>query len=275
MKLILKKRFKISDEDFFLMLCEEKKWKGSGSFPLMPSEELQKNFTGQTGKNTLINAYDFYKIIKTMKPLSKSSKVLDFGCGWGRITRFWLNDVARSNIFGVDPWAEMIELCKDCIEGVNFSKINAEPPIGFQDSTFDLITAYSVFSHLNKEYTDDWINEFYRILKPKGMVSLTTRSKTFISYCYSLKKEKNLQQYSEALSKMFEDPDKALELYDSGEFMHYNIGGGGPLDCSFYGETIIPPKYFEKFKTLFDIKYVQEQLPNEPTQLLIILQKKK
>ena len=33
----------------------------------------------------------------------KDSKILDYGCGWGRIIRFFLKDVPSRNLFAVDP----------------------------------------------------------------------------------------------------------------------------------------------------------------------------
>ena len=33
---------------------------------------------------------------------ARDSRVLDFGCGWGRVIRFFLKDVAPWNLVGVD-----------------------------------------------------------------------------------------------------------------------------------------------------------------------------
>jgi len=60
--------------------------------PSLPSKEIQLRFTGTSGKDTLTQAYGFYLLVKRYLPKTTNGKekLLDFGCGWGRITRFWL-----------------------------------------------------------------------------------------------------------------------------------------------------------------------------------------
>jgi hypothetical protein len=109
----------------------------------------------------------------------------------------------------------------------------------------DFIVGYSIFSHLSEKACLNWIKEFSRILRPGGMVALTTRGRWFLDYCESLK-NKELDVYAKGLSNLFDDFDKAKQKYDNGEFLHSNIeevSGGGPLNSSFYGETFISEKY--------------------------------
>jgi len=269
--MFIKKRA-IKDEDFFEMLLGKKEWKLSGDRPLLPDEDIQKNFTGASGEAALNEAFDFYKKIKKAAgiQLNEKSKVLDFGCGWGRITRFWINLTKRENIYGVDPWSEMIDLCKSSIDGINFQVSNPEPPLNFKNESFDIIDAYSVFSHLNESYTNNWIDEFYRILKKGGILAITTRSEAFLTYCSNLREEVSTG-YDKVLAPCFSETD--ITAYKEGRFIHKPVGGGDVLSCDFYGETAIPLQYFENLSSNFKIIYSEEALPYEENQMLIILKK--
>jgi 2-polyprenyl-3-methyl-5-hydroxy-6-metoxy-1,4-benzoquinol methylase len=50
-------------------------------------------------------------------------------------------------------------------------------PSDYREGTFDMIYAYSVFSHLSEQCHLAWASEFARILKPGGTVCLTTQAR--------------------------------------------------------------------------------------------------
>jgi len=122
-------------------------------FPSMASEEVQKSLTGAHGE-TLLNLSLIF--IKTMiygySALTGKSiehaMILDYGCGWGRHIRLLYKLVPINNIYGVDPWDESINICKqNGIKG-NLARSEYVPlALPFQQQ-FDLIYAFSVFTHL-------------------------------------------------------------------------------------------------------------------------------
>lgn len=224
--------------------------------PGMPDEQTQLNFTGRSGHLALSEAFAAYKLFKGIleknsKDLSECSAVLDFGCGWGRIIRFFLKDVDESGLWGIDCYKEMIDLCKMQNLRCNLEAINPMPPTRFAPDTFDMIYLYSVFSHLSEEAHLAWLGEFRRILKPAGMVIATTRPRVFIDRCVELSKKKDLEVWQYGAAVSFQDPEKALADYDAGKFVHSATGGGGVLDTSFYGESCIPEKYVKNNWTGF------------------------
>jgi len=129
------------------------------------------------------------------------------------------------------------------------------PPCDFAGSSFNLITAYSVFSHLSEDAFIAWLREFDRVLKPAGIVALTTRNEGFLDYCASLYSKMNeLSGYQLALAMSLGRDASLKSKYLSGEFVFvsdHRISGGGSMNESFYGETFIPRAY------------VQEHLVNE------------
>jgi len=64
--------------------------------------------------------------------------------------------------------------------------VPALPPVEFPAGFFDIIYAYSVFSHLNEDTHLKWIEEFSRILKAGGLLLVTTQARRFIDFCESL-----------------------------------------------------------------------------------------
>ncbi|MFC1688839.1 methyltransferase domain-containing protein [Pseudomonadota bacterium] len=220
--------------------------------PSFPPDELQINTTGQAGYPTLKEAFVFYSdCIEAFSEcgleVNRHRKVLDFGVGWGRIARFFLEQIPKENIFGIDVTQDFVDVCKETFDSQNFSVCAAFPPTELEDNSFDYIVAYSVFSHLSESACRQWMEEFHRILKPGGMVAVTTRGRPFFDYCESLKIG-NPEGYSAALSQMFDDFDEARQRYDRGEFVHSSadgVTGGGAMNSSFYGESFIPKQYAE------------------------------
>lgn len=220
--------------------------------PDFPSEELQRNTTGLSSEAALRQAFAFYQNVedslqKVGRPLTPESRVLDFGFGWGRISRVFMKDVRLENIHGIDVDPDFVKLTQELFHSDRFELCPAFPPVGFADGTFDLIYAYSVFSHLSEKACQEWMNEFERILRPGGLVAFTTRHETFFDFCeWAGKQERHDSSYVQALGQLFPDIDAARSAYRKGQLVHASssgVGGGGPRDASFYGETWIPEQY--------------------------------
>lgn len=81
----------------------------------------------------------------------KFSKILDFGCGCGRVTRYW-NRFKDINVYGTDYNFDSI---KWCISHLGFAKFkkknNLSPPLDYNDKEFDFIYSISVFTHLTED----------------------------------------------------------------------------------------------------------------------------
>jgi hypothetical protein len=78
---------------------------------------VQRQFVGSAGKHSLQKGFSFFKVVKAYAencgaPLTTSTRVLDFGCGWGRMVRCFLRDVSTEKLHGVDVDAPMVELCR-------------------------------------------------------------------------------------------------------------------------------------------------------------------
>ena len=230
----LKRRLqKPNDADWMTLLANPDE-----SVPPLPPREIQEHFCGLSGLRAMQQAVAFYAAIRDFckengKPIQSMKAILDFGCGWGRITRCFLREVRTDVLFGCDVIPSMIEICQKSIPSYHFVTNNALPPSPFGEETFDLIYAYSVFSHLSEDAHKSWLQEFHRILKPNGIMVLTTRPRYFIGNWPNLA----------YLPKI--DVDQLLKEYDAGKFVHIPHSSSHNLSDSFFGETAIPSAYMK------------------------------
>lgn len=239
---------------------------------------MQQNWTGSIGDATLQEAFDFYRLVLARsraygRPVGRATRVLDFGCGWGRITRFFLREVDPGNLVGSDCYAEALVEARRNSRWGQFVLTDPRPPAPFQDGSLDLIYLYSVFSHLAESIHLDWLREFHRLLRPGGLVIATTRKRAFILECAALRARTAVPVFAAGGAGSFIDTEEALRRYDAGEFCHSPTGGGGVLADSFYGETCIPRVYAEReWGKLFTVRDFLDSDPHCP-QTVAVLQK--
>lgn len=144
--------------------------------------------------------------------------ILDWGCGCGRVMRHW-SQLPRTRVFGCDINRKMVEWCAANLDFAEVSVTGLEPPLPYEESSFDLIYAFSVFTHLSEDLQHEWMRECLRVLKPKGYLMLSTMGEYYLS----------LQRLTEAEREAFAD-GKLVVLYQR---------AAGTSLCSAYH----PPSY--------------------------------
>lgn len=275
----------MQDESWYELVCESYSnppvMFNGRQLPAFPPDQLQINTTGQAGPATLAEAFRFYEdcrdtFSKFGNSLNQESQLLDFGTGWGRIARFFLHDLTMENISGLDVTPDFVRICRETFASDNFHVTTPFPPTTLAAGAFSHIVGYSVFSHLSEAAALAWIEEFHRLLKPGGMVAVTTRGRPFFDFCKSLKGQGHTG-YLAALSELFENIDAERKRYDRGEFIHSNrrgVTGGGEMNETFYGETFIPRQYAEKaFIKWFDLLEFQ-YIPDKQSHPILFFKKK-
>ena len=107
------------------------------------------------------------------------NRILDFGSGWGRITRTLLTKVPATKIHAIDVDEQMTALLNTTLPGVNALTIAPEPPTVLGEASIDAAVAFSVFSHLSGPAHEAWAAEFGRIVAPGGVVAITVLDAAF------------------------------------------------------------------------------------------------
>lgn len=219
--------------------------------PGLPNADLQRNLVGTSGVDTLRDGARFYREIKQycdslVLGLGLQSRILDFGCGFGRHIRFFLKDVPADRLVGLDVSQAATEACRATLPMCTFEHIGPWPPTVYPDASFDLIYSYSVFSHLNQGIADAWVQEFSRLLRPRGALIITSHHRSLIDYAARLRKKSQYgHRWEERVARAaFLDGSAAHQQYERGEFLYARTGDGtGAFDPELYGNTILSPGY--------------------------------
>lgn len=131
------------------------------------------NFESEIDKQFFKRVYStpkkIYKDRLSSIGFEKKEKILDAGCGFGQWTRI-LSEL-NENIYAVDSEYYRVNIAKEILK-INQRKnisfhVGSIENLPFGDNTFDAIISYSVI------YWTDFkksLQEFYRVLKPNGVV---------------------------------------------------------------------------------------------------------
>jgi SAM-dependent methyltransferase len=103
-------------------------------------------------------------------------ELLDFGSGYGRVTRALVQKVAsqKISVFDVDLGAVLFCATEFNVRPLKFKKKSVWDFETVPFSTYDVIWAGSVFTHLSENYSEETLSTINRLLKPKGVVVFTT-----------------------------------------------------------------------------------------------------
>lgn len=91
--------------------------------------------------------------------------VLDFGCGIG--SSCFMFD--SSSYLGIDCDSKRINYAKRLYPDYNFDVLQ-DNHIQVNDNSVDYILIVSVLHHISSKMLKDYTKEFYRVLKPNGMI---------------------------------------------------------------------------------------------------------
>lgn len=100
------------------------------------------------------------------------SALLDFGCGCGRVIRYWSG--LPGAVQGCDLRGELVHWCQENLTFGRFAANSIDPPLPYGEDAFDLVYALSVFTHLDERRQQAWTSELWRVLKPGGFLVFTT-----------------------------------------------------------------------------------------------------
>jgi SAM-dependent methyltransferase len=144
--------------------------------PTPPLRLLQR--TGFLGNNATRGSYDAIgaggrEQINAMLPVDWSwagKRVLDFGCGVGKVLRHFAQEAMVAEFTGCDVHAPSIDwLQHNLCPPFSAFVCSDEPRLPQPDGYFDLIYAISVYTHLTDRWAE-WLLEHHRVLAADGLL---------------------------------------------------------------------------------------------------------
>ena len=161
--------------------------------------------------------------------------VLDFGCGSGRVLRHWdRSDGLR--LHGTDHNPRLIAWCKRNYPFADFRINELDGSLPYPDESFDLIYAWSVFTHLTEELGDHWIAELARVLRPHGLLYATFHGEFYASWL---------------------SPTELDSFRDGNVVVHRGPHSGTNTCAAFHAPAAIG----RRFGTLFDVSDFRPGMP--------------
>jgi SAM-dependent methyltransferase len=188
-----------------------------------------------------------YDAIAAHVDLQEARDVLDFGCGCGRVTRYFGEH--PGSVAGSDVDGEAVAWCRANLRFASFETNGLAPPLAFASDSFDLVYALSVFTHLTDELQLAWRDELRRVLRSGGRLLITTHGR---SYAPRLDAEER-------------------ERFDRGELVvRWGEVVGSNLCSAYHPERYLRETFANGFAFL---ELDAEAARGNPTQDLVLLQK--
>ena len=174
---------------FFICLPNPHFPKLSQRLPAMASEEVQVSWTGESGVRLLRQSLTFMRLTNDLSWRHRSqglgnARLLDLGCGYGRLLRlmYYYSDPER--IFGCDPWERSIELCREAGLLNRLDQTDYLPKsLPYEPGSIDIAVAFSVFTHTSLRATQTALQALRQTMHPDGMFVATVRPIEFWNRC--------------------------------------------------------------------------------------------
>ena len=190
--------------------------------------------------------------------VTRPARLLDFGCGCGRVLRILARLADTLELHGADVDAPAIAWCRTHLDFAEYEVLPVRPRSPYPDGHFAAVTAYSVFSHLSEELHLAWLAELARITRPGAVLVLTTQGR----HCADLLARGTTEFTVPSPAQMQAD----LPLLGERGFVFYpyppefNVSlPDADRDSAVHGMTYILPEYIrERWSGAFEVVAVDE-----------------
>ena len=104
---------------------------------------------------------------------------LDFACGYGRFTRFLIQEMPPEKIWVSDIYANAVKFQTEYL-GVSGILSTGKPENYLIDRKFDCILANSFFSHMPERTFTNWLQNLYDLLTPNGILMFSVHDQCLL-----------------------------------------------------------------------------------------------
>jgi SAM-dependent methyltransferase len=179
-------------------------------------------------------------------PVESLRSVLDIGCGCGRVLRWWSS--LAGEVHGTDYNPGLVAWCRANLPFASCTVNGLEPPLRYDDDTFDLVYALSVLTHLPVETQERWLDELSRVTREWLIVTV------------------HGDAYRERLA------DGEREAYDAGEIVvRWGEVPGTNLCTTFHSQRAVERLVADRFDIA---RFISEGARGNPHQDLYLLRRK-
>ena len=135
-----------------------------------------------------IAALGIYSAVVPVLHMDRPLRILDLGCGYGRLLRFLGLAAPYSAIHGVDPDRRAIAWCREALrDEVRHGRVSlvdgsGVPPLPFSPGYFDLACGVFCFPSMPERLQIAWLSELRRVTRPEGFLVLSGVRVSLASY---------------------------------------------------------------------------------------------
>jgi ubiquinone/menaquinone biosynthesis C-methylase UbiE len=131
------------------------------------------NKTAQEYANAHLDINTIKELIDEFIKNLKGKNILDAGCGLGRDVKYFLEQ--GLNPIGIDLSQALIKIASENVPKAKLIEMDMRN-LTFQNETFDGIWACASFLHLPKKDAKTALRQFFNVLKPKGLLSISVKA---------------------------------------------------------------------------------------------------
>jgi SAM-dependent methyltransferase len=155
----------------------------TGLSPAAPPENVHAMARGPqaAGGDPLLADLVMGTLDEAGRELVPEAAALDFGCSSGRVVRVLAAVRPDVRWHGCDPNSGSIAWAAKHLAPVSFFESPQRPPLAMEPESLDLIYAISIWTHFDEAPTLDWLREMRRLLRPGGLLLLTTHGLASVS----------------------------------------------------------------------------------------------
>jgi len=104
-------------------------------------------------------------------------ELLDFACGYGRVTRHLVGSFKSLTVSDLDP--DMLDFVRHIAGADGFLSNVDLTEVTWPVRKFDVVFSYSLFTHLHPDIWRDWFGALFECVAPAGLMIFTTRGVDF------------------------------------------------------------------------------------------------
>jgi SAM-dependent methyltransferase len=146
-------------------------------WPIPTGEDREGYWPNYDGQYWVLGLVDHLKVMQVAERHEVDiRRYFDFGCASGRVLRHFCAHTTIPELWGSDINQRHIRWLYEHLPARVKPIFNhCIPTLPIEDNYFDLISAFSVFTHLDT-YETAWLAELRRILRPGGLAYLTVHN---------------------------------------------------------------------------------------------------